>query len=95
MTNWYTGTATLEILQETKDEAFKAYMTSKIQGWFRGWGCTSTSAAAVPRPLAPPPPHRDRGHHSKVGSTFFTYEKCLDIFYTFHVLFTYFTYEGS
>jgi hypothetical protein len=46
-------TATLERLQETGDEAFKLYMTCKVQGWFRRWGCGSTSdAAASPAPSA-------------------------------------------
>ncbi len=30
--------ATLAMLEETTDETFKAYMTRKTQGWFRGWG---------------------------------------------------------
>ncbi len=71
---------TLEILQETEFEAFKAYMKHKTKGWFRRWGCNSTSAVAASRPDA--------------GSTYFTYEKCFDIFYIFRILFTCFTYDG-
>ena len=48
--------ATLAILEETADEMFKAYMTRKTQGWFRGWGCPrpSDAAAASPGPGAAP-----------------------------------------
>ncbi len=42
--------ATLAMLEETADEAFKAYMTRKIQGWFRRWGCPRPSAAAAASP---------------------------------------------
>jgi len=31
-------TTTLEMLNETSDIAFKAYLTRKIQGCFRRWG---------------------------------------------------------
>ena len=31
-------TSTLDILKETGDDAFRAYMTRKTQGWFRRWG---------------------------------------------------------
>ena len=45
--------ATLEMLEETSDEAFKVYMTRKTQGWFRRWGCPRTSdSAASPGPGA-------------------------------------------
>ena len=40
------------MLEETADETFKAYMTRKTQGWFRGWGCDA--AAASPDPGAAP-----------------------------------------
>jgi hypothetical protein len=48
--------ATLAMLEETADETFKAYMTSKTQGWFRRWGCPrpSDAAAASPGPGAAP-----------------------------------------
>ena len=48
--------ATLAMLEETADEAFKAYLTRKIQGWFRRWGCPrpSDAAAASPGPSAAP-----------------------------------------
>jgi hypothetical protein len=48
--------ATLAMLEETADEAFKAYMTRKTQGWFRRWGCPrpSDAAAASPGPGAAP-----------------------------------------
>ena len=45
------------MLEETADEAFKAYLTRKIQGWFRRWGCPRPScdaAAASPGPGAAP-----------------------------------------
>ena len=35
------------MLNETRDMAFKAYLTGKIQGWFRRWGRNE--------PAAPPP----------------------------------------
>ena len=45
--------ATLEMLEDTPDEAFKVYMTRKAQGWFRRWGCPRTSeSAASPGPAA-------------------------------------------
>ena len=48
-------TATLELLDETGDEAFKLYITRKTQGWFRRWGCGRTSdVAASPAPGAAP-----------------------------------------
>ena len=40
-------TATLELLEETPDEAFKLYVTRKTQAWFRGWGCTRSSDTAA------------------------------------------------
>jgi hypothetical protein len=39
--------ATLAMLEETADEIFKAYMTRKTQGWFRGWGCDAAAATGV------------------------------------------------
>ncbi len=39
-------TSTLKSLQETRDEAFKDYMTRKTQAWFRRWSAMS--------PLPPP-----------------------------------------
>ncbi len=46
-------TSTLETLEETGDEAVKAYMSRKTQGWFRRWGCPRPSdAAASPAPGA-------------------------------------------
>ncbi len=51
-----TSTPTPERLQETNDENFKNYMTSKTQGWFRRWGCVGTSdTAASPAPGAAAP----------------------------------------
>ena len=40
------------MLEETADEAFKVYMTSNTQGWFRRWGCPrpSDTAASSPAP---------------------------------------------
>ncbi len=39
------------MLEETPDEAFKVYMTSKTQGWFRHWGpCPSAAAASCIAP---------------------------------------------
>ena len=46
-------TATLERLEETGDEAFKLYVTRKIQAWFRRWGCQRPSAAASAASPAP------------------------------------------
>ena len=40
-------TATLERLEVIGDEAFKLYVTRKIQGRFRRWGCPRTSDAAA------------------------------------------------
>jgi hypothetical protein len=42
----------LAMLEETADESFKDYMTSKTHGWFRRWGCDA--AAASPGPGAAP-----------------------------------------
>ncbi len=43
--------STLEMLEETANEAFKVYMTRKTLGWFRRWGCPCPSdAAASPCP---------------------------------------------
>ena len=43
------------MLEETADETFKAYMTRKTQGWFRGWGCLRPSdEAASPGPGTAP-----------------------------------------
>ncbi len=48
-------TATLKRLEETGDEEFKLYVTSKTQAWFWRWGCPRTSdAAASPAPGAAP-----------------------------------------
>ena len=48
-------TSTFESLEETSDEAFKAYLTRKTQGWFRRWGRSRPSvAAASPAPSAAP-----------------------------------------
>ena len=47
------------MLEETADETFKAYMTRKTQGWFRGWGCDA--AAASPDPGAAPNGARSGG----------------------------------
>ena len=46
-------TATLELLEETGDEAYKLYITRKTQGWFRRWGCSRTSDVAA-APVAAP-----------------------------------------
>ena len=50
-------TSTLDILKETGDDAFRAYMTRKTQGWFRRWGRGITggvspagAGAAAPKP---------------------------------------------
>ena len=42
------------MLEETADEAFKAYMTRKTQGWFRRWGCDAAAASPGPGATAPP-----------------------------------------
>ena len=40
--------STLAMLEETANWAFKVYITSKTQGWFRRWGpCPSAAAAPV------------------------------------------------
>jgi hypothetical protein len=42
-------TSTLDILKETGDDAFRAYMTRKTQGWFRRWGrCIAIACGASP-----------------------------------------------
>jgi hypothetical protein len=46
--------ATLAMLEETADEAFKVYMTRKTQGWFRRWGCSAAAASPGPGTAAPP-----------------------------------------
>jgi hypothetical protein len=47
--------ATLAMLEETADEAFKVYMTRKTVGWFKRWGSPRPSdAAASPGPGAAP-----------------------------------------
>ncbi len=42
------------MLEEIADETFKAYMTRKTQGWFRGWGCNAAAASPGPGAAAPP-----------------------------------------
>ena len=52
-------TSTLDILKETGDDAFRAYMTCKTQGWFRRWGrgvAGGASPAGAGAAGAPPTP---------------------------------------
>ena len=52
-------TSTLDILKETGDDAFRAYMTRKTQGWFRRWGrgvAGGASPAGAGAAGAPPTP---------------------------------------
>ena len=56
-------TSTLDILKETRDDAFKSYLTRKTQGWFRRWG-RGVAGSASPRPRRRPPrPQWGRRRH--------------------------------
>jgi hypothetical protein len=59
---------TLEMLEETADEAFMVYMTRKTQGWFRRWGCPSCPRPSDAAATSPCPGAASDGAGSGAGA---------------------------